>query len=183
MIMRVSWVTLMAVALLSCGDGGDAMVGQPATEEGGKAAAPETSSTAPAGPARDSFILCPALEQHRDELASIIGFEQDAERAIDGFGSECNIRGDHGAFIRVALAPSYARSISMHVGGYDSEPSPAPELGHDAVFIANGIQPHVVFPMSSLIIDVDSESIQTPSRETMIELALRVREILTAANR
>jgi hypothetical protein len=50
------------------------------------------------------------------------------------------------------------------------------------VFIEGQIQPHVVFSMGSLIIDVDAENIDKPSRETMIELATRVREILTAAN-
>jgi hypothetical protein len=66
----------------------------------------------------------------------------------------------------------------MCVGGFDAEASPATELGHDAVFIDGQVQPHVVFSMGSLIIDVDAENIEMPSRETIVELATRVREIL-----
>jgi len=41
----------------------------------------------------------------------------------------------------------------------------------------------VVFPLGGLIVDVDAEHVETPGRETMIRLALRVRELLVEANR
>lgn len=131
---------------------------------------------------RASFVFCPALEDHREELASIIGFEQDAERPISAFSGECALYGDHGAFVRVSRAPSVEPSVAFHVSGFEADVSPAPQLGPDAVFVDDRRQPHVVFSIGPLIIDVDAKNVETPSRETMIELASRVREILVEAN-
>lgn len=131
---------------------------------------------------RASFVFCPALEGHREELASIIGFEQDAERPISAFSGECVLYGDHGAFVRVSRAPTVEPSIAFHVSGFEAELSPVPELGPDAVFVDDGRQPHVVFSIGPLIIDVDARNVETPSRETMMQLASRVREILIEAN-
>lgn len=182
MTARAPWIVLpIAVVLGSCG-GGDAGA------DAGTDAPPASESEAPASETpsgdfdRESFVLCPALEPHREELASILGFEQDAERDLAGLGSECILRGtDHG-FVSVALPPAVIRSVSMHVDGFDAETSPAPELGPEAVFVDATLQPHVVFMLGPLIIDVGAESRETPSRETMIELATRVREILAEAN-
>lgn len=181
MIRQVSPIALMAIVLWSCGGGDAADESVPAAEL--QTAASEAAAAESGGFDRESFSLCPALEPHRDELASIVGFvEKDPARELAVFDSECIVHGDHGAFARVSLAPAFTRSIQMHIGGFDAESSAAPELGPDAMFVDGRLQPHVVFSMGKLIIDVDAENIETPSRETMIELATRVREILTEAN-
>jgi len=96
--------------------------------------------------------------------------------------SECIVHGKDFAFARVTLLPAMVPSIAMHVESFDTEASPAPELGEDAMFVDGALQPHVVFSIGGLFLDVDAENVETPSRETMIELALRVRDILTEAN-
>lgn len=161
------WIFMMAVSS-SCGD-------SDAGEEDSRAADPGEFD-------RASFVFCPALEDHREELASIIGFEQDAERPISAFSGECALYGDHGAFVRVSRAPTVEPSIAFHVSGFEAEVSPAPELGPEAVFVDDGSQPRVVFSIGPLIIDVDAMNVETPSRETMIQLASRVREIFIEAN-
>lgn len=138
---------------------------------------------------RDSFVLCPVIEEHKDELAAIVGFEVDPERGVETFSRECNIRGSEpGDFARVQLVPNFTPSIAVHVEGYEGSPTAAPELGDEAVFVESGVQPHVVFLLGDLIIDVDAEVIDyetgmtAPSREVMTAYALRVRELLAAAN-
>jgi len=131
---------------------------------------------------RTSFVLCPALEAHRAELATIVGFEQDADRGMAGLGAECFVRGRRGNYLRVSLAPAMARSVSMAASSYEGEVTPVPALGNEARFVASGRQPHVLFPMGSLIVDITAENDATPTRETMVELALRVRELLVEAN-
>jgi hypothetical protein len=79
-------------------------------------------------------------------------------------------------------APALVPSVAMHVGSYEGEVSPVPELGDDARFIAVAGQPHVLFSLGRLIVDVDASHEPTPSREAMVALAKRVREILVAAN-
>ena len=91
----------------------------------------------------------------------------------------------------VSAGPVHARvtrvtpglTVAMRAQSVDAPASPAPELGPDAMFVAGKLQPHVVFAMGPVVIDVDAENIETPSRETMITLATRVRDILAAANR
>jgi hypothetical protein len=182
---KVSWIVVMAVALWSCGGGeaggGDSDRAMPGSEEATAAANNVASADQQGKYTRDSFVLCPALEDHREELASIVGFEQDPERGLSGPGSECIVHGEY-SFARVTLLPAFTRSIAMHAQGFDAEASAAPELGADALFIDGALQPHVVFSMGELFIDVDAENIEKPSRQTMIELATRVREILREAN-
>lgn len=181
MTRQISWIAGMTVILWSCG-GGDAgeESAPPVERQAAMSEAPAMSESG--GFTRESFVLCPTLEGHREELASIVGFEPDLERELSAIPGECIVHAEDIGFARVTLPPAAMRSIAMYVGGFDAEASPAPELGSDAVFIDASMQPHVVFSMGPLIIDVDAESIDTPSRETMIELARRVREILTAAN-
>jgi len=170
-----------AAACLACGSGPN---GETSTESrAADAPAAATTSATQEGFDRQSFVLCEAFEPHREELASIVGFEQDADRSLSVLRSECVVRGEDGAFARVSLLPAIVRSVAMQVGSYDGEATPAPELGDDAMFVEGTTgQPHVIFAMGPLFIDVDAENIETPSRETMIELAVRVREILTEAN-
>jgi hypothetical protein len=166
------------ILLPGCSAGADDQV-----ESGAETPPPAGVSRTPKdGFDRESFVLCPALEAHRDELAAIVGFEQDAERPIALSDSECSIDGESGAFARVTLAPAFEPSVEFHVRGFDAPNSPAPALGPNAVFVDVNLQPHVVFAMGSLIIDVDAAGVETPSRDTMIELAKRVREILRNAN-
>jgi hypothetical protein len=183
MIQRFVWLLALAITLVSCGGGrDDATHESSVADSGSQSSTVEPEATAPAGLTRESLVLCPALEPHQDELASIVGFKRDTERALAGVGMECVIRGEYVAFIRVAVAPAFTPSITMHAGGYEGKASPAPELGSGAVFIEDGIQPHVVFAMDQLIIDVDAENIDTPYRDTTINLAARIREILSASN-
>ena len=185
MRQKISWIALIAMGLVSCGGADEGTDGGPAAAPASESEPTVSGDASDAGSGeftRESFVLCPALEDHRDELASIVGFEQDPDRDLSVLGSECSIHGDFGAFARVSLAPAIQQSVAMHVRGFDAEAQPAPELGPDAVFVDVNLQPHVVFSMGPLIIDVDASNVETPSRETMIELALRVREILTEAN-
>lgn len=181
MTRKMTWIVMLGVALWSCGGGEAGEESAPAAER--QTAASEAPTTESGGFTRDSFILCPALEDHQEELAGIVGFERDAERGLQVLGNECIVRGEDAGFARVTLVPAFTRrSIQMYIGGFDAETSPAAELGPDALFVHSNLQPHVVFPMGELIIDVEAENLEAPSRETMIELARRVREILTEAN-
>jgi hypothetical protein len=147
-------------------------------------AAAATSGDAPGGFTRESFVLCPALEPHRDELATLVGFKQNPDRALAVSRSECVIRGQGGNFARVALLPALVSSIQPYAeSSFDAPASPAPELGADAMFVDGVSQPHVVFSMGRLFIDVNAENLEKPSREKMIAFATRVREILSEANR
>lgn len=187
MILRrgAPWIVLPAAAVVwSCGGGdarGKADAAAAAEQEAVVSAA--ASDAASGDFDRESFVLCPALEEHREELVSIVSFEQDAEWNIQRFGSECIVRGRDTGFVRVAVAPAITGSVAMHVRAFDAETSPAPEVAPDAVFVDVSLQPHVVFSMGALIIDVDAEAIEAPNRQTMIALATRVREILAEANR
>lgn len=179
MSSRAVWSVVVCVALSSCGGG----TGEEAPAAGGMDPAAPDAAAAPSGEyTRDSFVLCDAIEPHREELASIVGFEPDPERALSVMSSECVVRGAGGSFARVSLLPALVPSVALHVQSFDAEASAAPELGPDAMFVDDALQPHVAFAMGPLFIDVDAEHVETPSRETMIALALRVREILTEAN-
>ena len=158
----------------------------PAETSRSAGAAAENESSSPSGSdryERASFVLCPALEAHRAELAAIVGFEErDPARPIEGVGRQCFIRGEY-SHVSIELAPAFYRSILMQGGGNDADTSPAPEFGDYAVFVDAISQPHVVFPLGDLFIDVGAEASEKPTRETMIELATRVRELLVAANK
>jgi len=171
---------LVITLIYACGGEG----GMETKGDGGAATVEGGSATVSDEYDRATFVLCPALEGRRAELASIAGFEHDPERSLKGFGAECFVRGMDFGFIRVAISPAVMRSVSMAAGGFDAPPTPAPELGDDAVFVDAGSQAHIFFTMGGLIIDVGAES-ESPGkldRETMIELAARIRELLQAAN-
>lgn len=171
------WLLMVAMALIwGCGETVQSTPPTSAATTPDSAQAPRDSYQ------RASFVLCPALESHRAELASIVGFEHNPDRALRGIGAECIIRGRDFGWLKISLPPAVIRSIPMYVRGYDTEVSPVPELGDGAAFVDASLQPHVVFQMGGLIIDVGAESVETPGRESMIELALRVREILRKAN-
>lgn len=135
-----------------------------------------------AGYNRESFVLCPVIEEHKNELASIVGFTADSDRSVETFRFECNIHGESGSLVKVQLAPAFTSSIAMHASGYEDPSSAAPELGNDALYVDAPMQPHVIFHMGDLIIDVGAEALDAPNRATMIELAERVRDLLTEAN-
>jgi hypothetical protein len=152
----------------------------------GAAAAGATAVPVAAGlqsaPARPAFVLCPALEAHHQELAKIVGFALDPKEPFAAMGLECIVRSGRVGFARVTqVTPGL--TVAMRAQSIDAAASPAPELGPDAMFVAGKLQPHVVFTMGPVVIDVDAENIETPSRETMIALATRVRDILAEANR
>lgn len=169
-------VTLGAIAAMAACGGGSS--GDRAAESAAPAAGGSDAAVATAGQfSRASFVLCDALEPHRQELSSIVGFEQDASRALPVTRSECVVRGKGGAFARVELLPAIVSSVAAHTSSFEGEASPAPALGPDAMFVDGGIQPHVIFAIGHLFIDVNAENVVTPSREAMIKLALRVREI------
>lgn len=131
---------------------------------------------------RARFVLCDALEPHSAELAAIVGFERDPDRAFSVSRSECVVRGRGGDFARVTLQPAIAPSAeAVATMSYDGDASPAPEIGKDAWYVAD-FQPHVIFPMGGLILDVDASTATPPTRATMIELTLKVRDLLRAAN-
>jgi hypothetical protein len=172
----------LALALVLACRGPEGTDGRTAEPDRSGATSEQASSRAGAYD-RASFVLCPALEDHRAELAAIVGFEHDPAGSIAGVGSECIIRGTRFGVVRVSLAPAVIRSIAMQVSSYEADAVPAPELGEQAMLVDVSLQPHVVFPLGGLIVDVDAENVETPDHATMIALALRVRELLAAANR
>jgi hypothetical protein len=170
-------ISLVAVLLPSCGGGGGTGEDAPPVEAAGSQ--PEGRGTV----ARADFVLCPAVEKIADDLASLAGFTRDTDQQIQGPGSECVVRGEQNGRITIAMPPAIIQSIAMHAGGYDAEPSPVPELGPDAVYLAVRTQPHVVFPLLGHIIDVGAEgAIDPPDQATMVALAKLVRDTLLAAN-
>lgn len=178
-----SWL-MMAALLGLCACGADPQ--DPAETSGSAGLAAGDESPRASGNDqfdRASFVLCPALEAHRAELAAMVGFdERDPARPIKGIGNECFIRGRY-SHVSVELAPAINSSVAMQVRGYDAETSVVPELGNDAMFVDARSQPHVVFSLGNLIVDVGAEGTDKPTRETMTGLATRVRELLVAANK
>jgi hypothetical protein len=172
------WMALVAMALACGGEPREEAATGPATAGVGDGTSMPAESDSPIGLTREVFSRCTGIEEHRAELASIVGFQHDPERSVAGVGASCFVRGRGGDFLRVALAPAMAPSVEMVAKGYDAETSPLPEVAPSAVFVDDGFQPHVVFSLDGLIIDIDAENVETPSRETMVRLANRVREIL-----
>ncbi|MEN8039938.1 MAG: hypothetical protein ABFR95_00360 [Actinomycetota bacterium] len=132
----------------------------------------------------DSFVLCPVIEEHKGELAAILGFEIDPERAVETFTRECNIQALNGYdFARVELGFKAMPSVEFKARGYEDPASPEPALGNEAVYIDASDQPHLIFLVGGLIVDVGArvEEMASP-RDTLIAYALRVRELLTEAN-
>jgi hypothetical protein len=97
---------ITSIFLCSCGDSSENL-DMPA---GSNAAATQSGAVAnnSNGYDRTSFVLCPALESHRDELAAIVGLEQNPERAMAMSASsrQCFIRGRDGGFIGVEMPPA-----------------------------------------------------------------------------
>lgn len=187
---RKAWGLIVAMALVvaACSGNGDAadQVGSVADTT---AADVDPTGTASAGGAsldRDSFVLCPAIEEHMDELAAIVGFEVDPEQlGVEAFFGECMINGvEGGDFARVQLARGPESTPAMYREKYEAPASSAPELGDEAVFIDDWNQPRVLFLLGGLIIDVDAALLYEgpPSRDTMIAFAQRVAEILMEEN-
>lgn len=177
---RSLWVSLAAMAAWGCG-GGDS--------PDGDVRADQARTTAQSGErsgtdqySRETFLLCQPIEEHREELAAIVGFEPDLEREVQGIGAKCFVRSTDLGFVSVELPPAITRSIAMHARSFGEETNPVPELGEDALFVDAGLQPHVIFGLSGLMIDVGAEALERPSRETMIELAIRIRDLLEEAN-
>lgn len=166
---RSLFVVFTFIVLCSCGDNSGGQ-GMPVSDN-----AAATSK---------DFQLCPPLELHRDELASIVGFEQDAERALSmsPTSRKCFIRGSGGDFIGVESLPALVKSIEAYAESFDGSSSAVPNLGSDAVFIDDVSQPHVAFRMGSRIINVSAEYIEKPDQDTMVTLATRVHEILEIVN-
>ncbi len=177
---RALWVSLVALAGWSCGSGESA--GENVGANDARSAAESPRDDAAGEYSRESFVLCEAIEEYREELADIIGIEPDLERRVQGIGSQCHVRGTDFGFISVEIAPAITPSIAAHAGGFDAETTPVPSLGDAAVFVDASFQPHVVFELGDLIIDVGAEAAKMPGRDAMIDLATRVREILVAAN-
>lgn len=180
MNIRPSWMLLAVLAAWSCGGGDAGSADVPA----GQTADQATENTTAGGGeySRESFVLCEAIEGHREELAGIVGFEPDLEREIQGVGAQCSVRGTDFGFVSLEVPPAIMSSIAMYARGFDGETNPVPALGEDAVFVDAGLQPHIVFELGGLIIDVGAEAGGTPSRETMIDLATRIRDLLVEAN-
>lgn len=181
---RILFMVIATIYLSSCGDRSDAQ----------RAPASLSSAAKPPGEAangvsrnsRQFFILCPALENHRDELASLVGFKQDPKKALSMSASsrECVVRGADGSFIGVSMPPAFIKSVEQHATqSYDGTASPAPEVGNDAMFVDRISQPHLIFTVGPTMIDVYAEHDATPpKRATMVTLATRVRDILVDAN-
>jgi hypothetical protein len=158
-------------------------------DQAGSVSDTEVSDTAAAGGDsfdRDSFVLCPVIEEHKDELAAIVGFEVDPEQPGVAIGSfECYIDGvEGGDFARVQLGRGFESTPAMYSEGFEAPASPAPELGDEAVFIDDWNQPRVIFLLGGLIVDVDASLVYggPPSRDTMIAFAQRVAELLMEEN-
>lgn len=181
---RSMMVLSLALFLSACGGGEDSSTTVSTAEKSNAGAVASISNTRNKDSVYDraSFVLCDALEPHREELAAIAGFEQDPDRSLSMSRSECVVRGLGGDFLRVKLQPAMVPSAeAVATMSYDGEASPAPELGAEAWYV-DDYQPHVIFPVGGLILDVASENATAPDRATMIELATRVRELLRNAN-
>jgi len=177
------YAAMGAALVLACGgpDGSDPPGGGATPGSGAPATAAQpaaAASTADDRIARADFVLCPAIEPIGEELAAMAGFRMDPERGVEVVAGECFVRGD--GFLRVALAPAIMQSVAMQASGYDGAQSPLPQLGPQAVLI-DAPQPHVVFELRGQIVDVGVEA-PGAGRETVVELAERVREALTNAN-
>lgn len=184
MNLRIHYVVIATVFLYSCGDSTDDRSMQTGSNAAATTSGDATGNSVASD--RQSFVLCPALEDHRDELASIVGFEQNPERALamSARSKNCVIRGKDGGFIGVEIPPAFVKSVELHATeSYDGTASQAPAVSDDAVFVETISQPHLIFSMGPILIDVNAEYYaDKPDRDTMVELAMRVRDILLEAN-
>ena len=177
MTKRTLYFCLTAL-LAACG-GGSGGGDVPADET---RSAATTSRDAADQYSRASFVLCEPIEEHRQELAGIVGIEPDLERAVQGSGARCVVHGTDRGFMSIEIAPAVTPSIAVHAEGYEGTKTPVPSLGASAVFVDASLQPHVIFELGNLILDVGAESSEAPGRDAMVQLATRVRAILVAAN-
>lgn len=92
------------------------------------------------------------------------------------------IRGTSAEQIQIEVAPAFNRSIEMVADGYDGKKSPAEGLGPDALFVDVALQPHVVFAMGPLFLNIGIDNSRGTSRETTLKVAVRIRELLSTAN-
>lgn len=184
MTLRLVYFVVATVFLCSCSDSSENQ-GMPADSN---AAAIQSGAGASSANSYDrkSFVLCPALESHRDELAAIVGFEQNSERALSMSASsrQCFVRGKDGGFIGIEILPAIVSSIEAYADeSFDATATEAPEIGPDAMYVEHVSQPRMIFSMGSLLIDVYAEYYaKTPDRDTMVALAARVRDFLPDEN-
>ena len=129
-----------------------------------------------------ALVLCPALEPHGVDLAATAGFEATTE--VQAFVDGCSVEGDAGAFVMVEMLPALESSIEAYAAGYEGMVTAALELGEDAVHVVGPAgEDHVVFELGGLYFVVGGATVEgPPQRARMIELALRVRELLMEAN-
>lgn len=186
MNLNYLYLLIASVFLCSCSDSSESQNASAVAETGTATSSPGTTAQQAGQFDRKTFILCPALEDHRDELAGIVGFEQNPERslAMSARSSKCAIRGKGGDFLAVDMVPAMIKSIEQHATqSFEGSASPVPELGDDAMYVQHTSQPRVIFRMDSILIDVHVENYEkTPDRTTMVSLATRVKEILTNFN-
>ncbi|HKJ15818.1 MAG TPA: hypothetical protein VJ984_00530 [Xanthomonadales bacterium] len=180
MFLRISILLALVFIISSCG--GESGDGAEATVDVAARTDSAAGSTEPIALTRQSIVLCEALKGHRQELASIVGFQAEMDRSIAGVGSECFVRGKGGDFIRVAIPPAIVRSTSMYAEHFEGTSNPLPELGEEAYHLDDGSKPHVIFMIGEVIIDVEVDYIETPDQDAVVKLALRVRELLQDAN-
>lgn len=189
---RTTFVAMVLTAALAAAsacspEGTGDRAGSAAAAEGAAADRSGASGTAASGEAPEAsgnaFVLCPAVEEIADDLASLAGFELDRSRSIAAGARECFVRGDGGAFVMVALAPDAVPSVAEHASGYPGRATPAPELGESAVAVEDATQPHVVFELDGHIVDVGIENFDDPAdRPRVIEAGRMVRQALGRAN-
>lgn len=181
------------VLLGGCGDSDPQATADPdpgatttATADAQPDAAPAADDPADDGDSftRDSFS-CDLLEPHRAELAGLVGFDPDPARGLESAtAEECAIRGEDGAFARVALAPAIIGSVDVLAQGYDATPVPADGLGEGAVFLGGSTQSNVLFAIGPHVLEVDAELAAgqpAPTQAALVAFAQRVRELLTSS--
>lgn len=154
--------------------------GSPETDAAPEASSRETAavsgreSSSPAAAA-----VCDLVLPAQSELLAAFGSSDPVQEAGGIVSSECRFNLGRAGFLKVERAPAATPSVAAWASSHDAQSSPAPEVGRDAVFVDDPLQPHVVFAYGDRVWDVGGEYDEgTPPRDALIRTARIVQGLL-----
>lgn len=167
---------VLLLALAACGSS-ESELGSAETA----AASEESAARAVDGESRDvaTVAVCDLVLPGQTELLAAFGSTDPLKEAGGITSSECRFNLGRVGFLKVERAPAIMPSVAAWASSYDAASSPAPEVGSEAVYIEDPLQPHVVFAYGGRIWDVGGEYGEgSPPRDALVETALLVRKLL-----
>ncbi len=192
--MRASIAILIvsAIAVSACGNDPSA-VGNQATMtdsavQADASADSRSQATSSAGSgsehSRNDFVLCPALDEYREELGALVGIPQNTDPIKDTAGRfMCILHGvEQGDQLTVEVMPAFLTVNQLQPDNFDAPASRVPELGEHGWYVSDDYLRRTYFTMGSLILTVEAVSTPRPDKSQMVAVSKRVNDILAEAN-